>query len=90
MERRCLVCDHIFTNERPVCHVVFFDDGEIQVDCGHDDHGDDENFSKSFRPVGLGHIIARDKTLVEIFTHETAGISFGRDSVGGVWTKYFI
>lgn len=90
MERRCLVCNHIFTNERPVCHIVFFDDGEIQMDCGHDDHGDDDSFYQHFRPVGLRHIVARDKAIAEVLAHEAPGISFGRDDVNYAWKKYYI
>lgn len=88
MERRCFVCDHIFLNERPVCHVVFFDDGEIQIDCGEDDHGDDDQFWRSFRPVGLNHIIDRDETVRALLTLETPGISFGRASADAKWEVY--
>lgn len=90
MERRCFACEHVFRSERPVCHIVFFDDGEIQVDCGLDDHGDDETFALHFRPVGLSHIVARDSSLSDVLEHEEAGMSFGRDSVGEAWTRFRI
>ena len=90
MERRCFVCEHVFVNERPVCHIVFFEDGEIQVDCGEDDHGDGDDFAKSFRPVGLSHIVARDKTIEPILAHEEPGFSFGRMNLGSQWKKFYI
>ena len=90
MERRCFVCNHVFLNDRPVCHVVFFDDGEIQIDCGQDDHGEGDEFPTSFRPVGLNHITARDKTVAALLDHEAPNTSFGRDSVDQQWSRYTI
>ncbi|WP_131857943.1 hypothetical protein [Bosea sp. BK604] len=89
-ERLCLVCDHIFHNTRPICHVVFLEGGDIQVDCGEDDHGDDENFYKSFRPVGLNHLIDRDEDIADLLLHEAPGFSFGREAPGHAWTRYYI
>ncbi|WP_377847030.1 hypothetical protein [Bosea sp. UC22_33] len=90
MERRCFACNHVFLNERPVCHVVFFDDGEIQIDCGQDDHGEGDEFPKNFRPVGLNHIIARDETVAALLAEEAPDVSFGRDSVDQPWSRYII
>lgn len=90
MERRCLVCNHVFSNERPVCHVVFFEDGEIQMDCGQDDHGNDETFFMHFQPVGLRHVTSRDDTLIAVLSEEETGISFNRDGIDKSWKKYYI
>lgn len=89
-ERRCFVCNHIFENTRAVCHVVFFDDGEIQVDCGQDDHGDADEFSRSFCLVGLNHIVVRDESLPEIFRREKPNTSFGRNDAQSPWISYVL
>lgn len=89
-ERRCFVCSHIFENTRPVCHIVFFDDGEIQIDCGKDDNGEGLEFVQSFRPVGLSHILARDYSLIESLSRASVNRSFGRDSKNSPWKEFYI
>jgi hypothetical protein len=70
-------------------HVVFFSDGEIQMDCGQEDHGTSESYYRSYVPVGLNHLIDKDNTILELFP-EKQGYSFGRKNILEKWIKYTI
>lgn len=52
------VCIHVFENARPIL-LVSRPDGDWCFLCG-DDH---ENSAKSYRVVGMGHVLNKDPTL---------------------------
>lgn len=60
--RATFVCQHVFDRSRSMDYVCY--DGDIIVTCSGSDH----NFanSKEVHIVGLGHLTARDPTLLDI------------------------
>jgi len=56
----CVVCPHVFADERPVRVLIHHYDGSWQAVCGERDHRDD---CSEFQPVGLNHISNRQPDL---------------------------
>lgn len=59
-ESRCLVCPHVFADERPVELLIHHDDGTWQAVCGKRDHALDP---PDFIVVGVNHLFDRQTNL---------------------------
>lgn len=59
--QKSYVCTHVFEGSRPVL-LVSRPDGDWCFLCGGNDH---ENSADSYRVVGLGHVLNRDRGLVD-------------------------
>lgn len=75
------VCIHVFENTRPVL-LVSREDGDWSLLCG-DRH---ENTAANCRAVGIGHILARDPTLVPLMDLP-AGWEAERETTTGDWVR---
>jgi len=62
--RATYVCQHVFDCSRDMDYVHYDGDGDIFVTCSGADH--DLSNAKEVHVVGLGHLIARDPTLLDI------------------------
>src|SRR5262245_44394540 len=62
--RATYVCQHVFDCSRAMDYVHVDDDGDILITCSGNDH--DFSNAKEVHVVGLGHLIARDPTLLDI------------------------
>ena len=58
----CIVCPHVFADERPVRVLIHHADGNWQAVCGERDHRSD---CGDFQPVGLNHLLDRHADLVQ-------------------------
>lgn len=56
----CFLCSHIFDGTRPILYVSKAD-GDWQFLCGLNDHEDEIP-----HVVGIGHILERDKSLLDL------------------------
>jgi RHS repeat-associated protein len=63
IETTCIVCSHVFYDERPVQTVVHHADGVWQMVCGEYDHPKD---CSNFEVVGLEHLLERQANLAGI------------------------
>jgi hypothetical protein len=59
----CIVCPHVFTEERPVGALIHHHDGAWQAVCGEHDHRED---CTDFQLVGLNHITDRQPELLQL------------------------
>ena len=60
--RATYVCQHVFDRSRDMNFVYY--DGDIQITCNGAD--DDLSNAKEVHVVGLGHLIVRDPTLLDV------------------------
>lgn len=74
------ICSHVFDDTHPIL-LVCKDDGEFQFLCGGIHEGELP------RIVGLGHMIDRDRSLLELLNMDD-GYAAERESVGEVWQIY--
>lgn len=58
------VCQHVFEASRSVDYVHYDKDGELLMTCCGNDH--DFTDPSNVRVVGLGHLLTRDRTLLEL------------------------
>ena len=80
-ETKSYVCIHVFDASRDVL-LVNREDADWSLVCG-DPHPDDAAF---YRVVGIGHVIERDPTLLEILDLEP-NEEAEREVVGGAWRR---
>src|SRR5262249_55711975 len=65
--RAAYICQHVFDVSREMGYVGYNDDGDdpyILITCIDGDH--DFSSSEEIHVVGLGHLVARDPTLLDI------------------------
>jgi hypothetical protein len=62
--RATYVCQHVFDCARKMDYVRYDSDGDILVTCSGSDH--DFSNAKEIHVVGLGHLTARDPTLLDV------------------------
>ena len=63
VEATAIVCGHVFRSERQVRLVVHHLDGVWQLVCGENDHPEG---CSDFEPVGLEHLLERQKDLLDV------------------------
>jgi hypothetical protein len=74
------VCSHVFENTRPILYICK-EDGDWQFLCGKYHEADEIP-----RVVGLGHLIERDNTLLEIMELPD-NWEAERNEIGGAWAS---
>jgi hypothetical protein len=62
--RATYVCQHVFDCSRGMDYIHYDSDRDILITCSGDDH--DFSNAKEVRVVGLGHLITRDPTLLDV------------------------
>ena len=62
--RAAYVCRHVFDHSRVMDYVHYDRDGDILITCSGNDH--DFSDPQEIHVVGLGHLIARDPTLLDV------------------------
>jgi hypothetical protein len=62
--RAIYVCQHVFDRSRDMNFVYCDVDGDIQITCNGSD--DDLSNAQEIHVIGLGHLTARDPTLLDI------------------------
>lgn len=80
-ETKSYVCIHVFEQSKPVLYVTR-PDGDWCALCG----GDHPDEARSYRVVGLGHVIDQDPTVAEVLDL-SANEEAERDMVGGQWVR---
>lgn len=62
--RKTYICQHVFDCSRGMNYIHYDEDRDILITCNQND--DDLSNSKEVHVVGLGHLTARDPTLLDI------------------------
>ena len=62
--RATYVCQHVFDGSRDMDYVHYDREGDILITCSGNDH--DFSKAKETHVVGLGHLTARDATLLDV------------------------
>lgn len=79
----CIVCDHVFNNDRPILHVTHdADDGGWQFMCGMDDH--DESNAKI---ISLKQATEIDSSINDLY-EMPLGVSAERETIKDKWKPY--
>lgn len=79
--QKAYVCIHVFENTRPVL-LVTRPDGDWCLLCG-DNHEDDPSV---YRVVGIGHILERDSSLLDVVNLEPSWDA-ERTAMGEPWVR---
>jgi hypothetical protein len=61
-ELLCIVCPHVFADERPVRVLIHHYDGSWQAVCGERGHRED---CGDFQAIGLNHIVDRQPEILQ-------------------------
>ena len=80
-ELKCYVCLHVFEDSRPIL-LVSRPEGDWCLLCG----GEHPDTAGSYRVVGIGHLIERDSSLLEV-TDLAADEEAERDDARGIWRR---
>ena len=81
MEIMCLVCPHVFFDERPVQVMIHYGDGSWQAVCGQSDHSEK---CEDFRVLGVNHLFDRQSDLTRLATLPSGWVA---EWTGGRWAK---
>lgn len=79
-ETKSYVCLHVFERSRPV-RFVYREDDYWCLLCGYDHEGEDY-----LVVVGLGHVVERDPSIVDVLDLNESEEA-ARNEVGGAWER---